>query len=168
MVSLRYYEPGPAVRTHMSCLYALETPFAIMDMLRAEVPNLRVILEGGVTVRRGVEVKHFRAPCIILCGATFTAGQIEMAAGTRLVGASILPAGWQACFGLDSDEMADCFEECEGLAPQILCHTLAAMQEAPSNVAAILHLERALHYLGSRRRIRQQPFMDAATAFGFG
>lgn len=163
MLSLRYFEPAPGSRAYLSCLYVLETPVAMTDMLRAEVPNLRIFLEGGATVHVGGEARTFRAPIMILCGPTMQAGHTEIWPGTRLVGASILPQGWQACFGLAADDMADRFEDCEGLAPRLLSDTVAAMREAPDPIIAMAYLERCLMTLGARRPLRDEAFI-AATA----
>ncbi|RFB06178.1 helix-turn-helix domain-containing protein [Parvularcula marina] len=163
MVQLRYFEPAPAARPHISCLYSFSTPFAMTDMLRAEVPNLRIFLKGGVTVTRAGERRTYRAPVILLCGPTMNAGTIEMWPDTTLIGASILPAGWHACFGLDASEMTNRFEDCEGIAPVLLKSVLDAMQEASTPEVAIAYLEHALVRLGAQREARQQPFIDAAS-----
>ena len=106
-VRLRYIAPPAALRAYIGSLYlfAVSVP-RYADQTRADVPQLRFMLEGGGDY-------HFRdgtvlaTPPVCLLGPTMGATRFELDRPARVLGLSLLPAGWIALHGGDADAMAD-------------------------------------------------------------
>jgi AraC-like DNA-binding protein len=106
-VGLRYFAPPEHLRAYFGSLY-LFTASAdhYADVTRADVPQLRFMLDGGGHY-------HFQdgavmaTPHVCLLGPTMGATRFELDRPARVVGISLLPAGWLALHGGDASLMAD-------------------------------------------------------------
>lgn len=106
-VRLRYFTPPERVRPYFGSLYIFSVAAdRYADVTRADVPQLRLMLQGGGRY-------HFQdgtsgsPTAASLLGPTMGATRFELNAPTRLVGVSLLPAGWMALHGGDAHRMAD-------------------------------------------------------------
>jgi hypothetical protein len=106
-VRLRYFTPPEKVRPYFGSLYIFSVAADhYADVTRADVAQLRLMLRGDGRY-------HFqdgsvqRPPVVGLIGPTQGATRFELDAPTRLLGVSLLPAGWLALHGGDADKLAD-------------------------------------------------------------
>lgn len=106
-VRLRYFTPPEKVRPYFGSLYIFSVAADhYADVTRADVAQLRLMLRGDGRY-------HFqdgsvqRPPAVGLIGPTQGATRFELDAPTRLLGVSLLPAGWLALHGGDADKLAD-------------------------------------------------------------
>ena len=106
-VKLRYIAPPAALRAYVGSLYlfTVSAP-TFADQTRADVPQLRFMLEGEGDY-------HFRdgtvtaTPPVCLLGPTMGATRFQLDRPSRVLGLSLLPAGWISLHGGDADAMAD-------------------------------------------------------------
>jgi AraC-like DNA-binding protein len=107
MFSMRYYSPAPALRPYLSSYYVVEfAPGRVADTMRAELPNVRFLINGKSTLtwpdgtsRPGLKASLFGARCEPL-------GLVLDGPG-KIFGAGIMPLGWAAFFGIDADRLSD-------------------------------------------------------------
>ncbi|PZU15206.1 MAG: AraC family transcriptional regulator [Sphingobium sp.] len=104
---MRYIVPPATVRAYIGSLYLFTVSVPnYADQTRADVPQLRFMLEGGGNY-------HFRdgtvmaTPSVCLLGPTMGATRFVLDRPARVLGISLLPAGWIALHGGDADAMAD-------------------------------------------------------------
>lgn len=106
-VRLRYIAPPEPLRAYFGSLYifsASAAPYA--DVTRADVPQLRFMLEGGGDYHfsDGTRTAPFD---VSLLGPTLGATRFVLDRPTKVVGISLLPAGWIALHGGDASDLAD-------------------------------------------------------------
>lgn len=106
-VRLRYFAPPRELRTYFGSLYVFSvTANGYADVTRADVPQLRFMLDGTGNY-------HFHdgtvlpTPQVCLLGPTMGATRFQLDRPARVVGISLLPAGWLALHGGDASEFAD-------------------------------------------------------------
>ncbi|MFD2429753.1 hypothetical protein ACFSUK_19680 [Sphingobium scionense] len=94
-VRLRYFTPPEKIRPYFGSLYIFSVAADhYADVTRADVAQLRLMLKGEGRY-------HFQdgsvqqPPAVGLIGPTLGATRFELDAPTRLVGVSLLPAGWR-------------------------------------------------------------------------
>jgi AraC-like DNA-binding protein len=107
MITMRYFAPPPALRQHVSCYYWFESRLpAFADMMRAEMGQIRLVVEGAATSRY-VDGHERLGRTAVLQGPT--TGPVHYAAtGTlRFFGMGLLPRGWADLVGVAADELAD-------------------------------------------------------------
>ena len=102
-----YFEPGPDLHKLVGSYYFVSLPFELNDVMRAEIANVRFVLDGGAISDLTGTVEKFHAGDALLCGPTFRASNVTFTANTRVFGASITPLGWRRLFGFDAEEAAD-------------------------------------------------------------
>lgn len=106
-VRLRYFAPPDHLRVYIGSLYVFTASAdSYADVTRADVPQLRYMLEGGGDY-------HFHdgtvmaTPDACLLGPTMGATRFELRGQARVLGLSLLPAGWIAMVGRDASLLAD-------------------------------------------------------------
>lgn len=106
-VRLQYFAPPEHLRAYFGSLYHFTVSAdRYADMTRADVPQLRFMLAGGGSY-------HFHdgmmmpTPDVCLLGPTMGATRFELDRPARVLGISLLPAGWVALHGGDASAMAD-------------------------------------------------------------
>ena len=106
-VRLQYVAPPQELRPYFGSLYIFtETANHYSDVTRADVPQLRFMLDGGGDY-------HFHdgtraeTPDVCLLGPTLGATRFELAGPARVVGISLLPAGWLSLYGGDASGLTD-------------------------------------------------------------
>lgn len=105
----KYFNAEDSLGCSVSSYYDFETEVAVRDYLRADIPNLRFILDGAMTVDLPHGRQVFPAGSSLVCGPTFEASIIEMLPGTRIFGLSLLPRAWVTMFPSDRDRLTDRF-----------------------------------------------------------
>jgi methylphosphotriester-DNA--protein-cysteine methyltransferase len=107
MISIRYFTPPPALRQHISSLYWFESRLpAFADMMRAELGQIRLVVEGQP---RSVYVdKRQRVGSGAILQGPTTAPTHYFCDGTlTLFGIGLLPLGWAELVGIPADELAN-------------------------------------------------------------
>ena len=106
-VRLRYLAPPPNLRAYFGSLYLFSvTADRFADATRADVPQLRFMLDGGGDY-------HFHdgavtpTPDVCLLGPTMGATRFQVNGPIRVLGISLLPAGWMALHGGNASLLAD-------------------------------------------------------------
>ncbi|MBB3981945.1 AraC-like DNA-binding protein [Sphingobium fontiphilum] len=106
-VRLRYFAPPVKLRAYFGSLYLFEVDLAqYSDVTRADVPQLRFMLsgQGQYRFRDGHDVD---TPEICLLGPTLGATRFDLTSPARVLGISLLPAGWITLHGGDASSFAD-------------------------------------------------------------
>lgn len=106
-IRLRYFALPEQLNRYFGSLYIFtESADHYSDTTRADVPQLRFMLEGG-------GYYHFHdgrtspTPDICLLGPTLGATRFELDGPARVIGISLLPAGWIALHGGDASSLTD-------------------------------------------------------------
>ncbi|MFZ4689159.1 MAG: helix-turn-helix domain-containing protein [Polymorphobacter sp.] len=107
MISIRYFTPAAPLRPYLSSYYWFESRLpAFADLMRAELPQIRLVTTGSATnhyangnVRNGVPAQ-LQGP---------TSGPVRFVAdgALHLFGVGLLPQGWAALIGEPADRIAD-------------------------------------------------------------
>jgi len=106
-VRLRYFALPEQLNAYFGSLYIFtETADHYSDVTRADVPQLRFMLEnsGDYHFHDG---KIAPTPEVCLLGPTLGATRFELNGPGRVVGISLLPAGWIALHGGDASALTD-------------------------------------------------------------
>ncbi|WP_336969150.1 AraC family transcriptional regulator [Sphingobium aromaticiconvertens] len=106
-VRLRYFAPPAAVRPYFGSIYIFTVDAEdYADVTRADVPQLRFMLagEGRYHFQDGANAA---TPRVCLLGPTLGATRFVLQGPARVVGVSLLPAGWMVLHGVDTSMMAD-------------------------------------------------------------
>ena len=106
-VRLQYCAPPEHLRAYFGALYYFTVSAdRYADVTRADVPQLRFMIAGGGSY-------HFHdgaeraTPDVCLLGPTMGATRFELDRPARVLGISLLPAGWLTLHGGDASAMAD-------------------------------------------------------------
>lgn len=106
-VQLRYFALPDQLNTYFGSLYIFTAAADhYSDVTRADVPQLRFMLQGSGDY-------HFHdgttapTPEICLLGPTLGATRFELTGPVKVVGISLLPAGWLALHGGDANLLTD-------------------------------------------------------------
>jgi AraC-like DNA-binding protein len=128
--SLRYFSPAAPLRSWVSSYYIFEadTP-ALSDTLRAELPQVRFMVEGSGTFSYA-GAPPVPMPQAALCGPTTVAVNFVARGPLRIFGAGLLPAGWAALVGAGASEFADTLADLEDVAGPVARRALNRMGEA--------------------------------------
>ncbi len=106
-VRLRYFAPPETLRSYFGSLYLFTVSAeTYADGTRADVPQLRFMLEGGghYHFQDGVVAE---TPQVCMLGPTMGATRFVLDRPARVLGISLLPAGWLALHGADASMFAD-------------------------------------------------------------
>lgn len=134
MLSIHYFEPIPALRQHISSLYWFEARMpAFADLMRAELGQIRLVVEGQPTSTYGGG--HSRAGLRAVLQGPTTAPTHYHATGTlTLFGIGLLPLGWAEILGVPASELADDAVELDTvLPPPVVARLMDALASAPDN-----------------------------------
>lgn len=140
-VRLRYFAPPEHLRAYFGSLYLFTvTADHYADAARADVPQLRFMIAGGGDY-------HFQdggvmaTPDVCLLGPTMGATRFVLEGQARVLGVSLLPAGWLSLHGGDASTLADrlCDLAAErGPAHAALLDRLRTMDDAEAEEMATL------------------------------
>lgn len=106
-VRLRYFAPPDHLKTYIGSAYVFTVAAdGYADVTRADVPQLRYMLagEGEYHFHDGTVMT---TPDVCLLGPTMGATRFELRSAARVLGISLLPAGWMTFVGRDASLLAD-------------------------------------------------------------
>lgn len=133
---MRYFAPPAHLRGYFASLYHLTiSADSFADVTRADLPQLRFML-------RGAGRYHFQdgavtpTPPVCLLGPTMGATRFELDDPARVVGISLLPAGWIAMQDDDASTLADRLRSLPDM--QVLADRCAEYDEAEDEAIADL------------------------------
>ncbi|BAV65016.1 helix-turn-helix domain-containing protein [Sphingobium cloacae] len=107
-VRLRYFVPPESLCAYFGSLYLFSASSpGYADVTRADVPQLRFRLEGRGGEYIFQDGMVMSTPEVCLLGPTFGATRFRLDQPVRVLGVSLLPAGWVALYGDDASAMAD-------------------------------------------------------------
>jgi AraC-like DNA-binding protein len=155
MIDIRYFVPQPALRPFLSSYYWFESNQpAFSDMMRAELPQIRLITCGHArniyttgTVREKMSAQ-LQGP---------TTGPVHFTADgpLHLFGVGLLPRGWATLIGEPADRVADdCVDLCAVLGPAAAM-VVADMLQARTDAERIAAADR--FFLGLLQKSRAAP-----------
>lgn len=102
-----YSQPRQDVRQYVSSYYDVLIPRAFADIMRAEIANIRIILEGRVQWDLDGVTYNLLPGDAVLCGPTFMASRISFASNTHIFGMAVTPSGWAHMFGGSAEDTAN-------------------------------------------------------------
>ncbi len=158
-----YFEPDKALRDYVSSYYFVSFPFAISDIMRAEIANARFVLKGAVMSDLSGEQVRFDAPSAPLCGPTYRWSRIEFAPDTTIFGAAITPLGWCRLFGYSAEEAADNHTPLQDVIPADKHPLIDAVFDAPDKEAIINAADNLFTALVSDKWKIREDFIELAT-----
>lgn len=139
-VRLRYFAPPAHLRSYFGSLYIFTvTADRYADATRADAPQLRLKLDGGGHY-------HFQdgtvmaSPAVCLLGPTMGATRFELDQPLKLVGISLLPAGWLALHGGDASRLADRLCDLAAEKGDVYRHLLDALRALDDDADAMAAL----------------------------
>lgn len=129
---LRYFAPAAPLRGLVSSYYLFEMDGPHMhDVLRAELPQVRFVLQGDGTISYG-EAPAQPMPFASIAGPSLHSIRFEARGPFRLLGAGLLPAGWSALIGESADQFSDRLTDLHDLAPAAVASAFLRLAEARS------------------------------------
>jgi AraC-like DNA-binding protein len=127
---LSYFPPAAPLRGLISSYYLFETDHAhISDVLRAELPQMRFLLQGHGQISYGEGLPQ-PMPFASIAGPSMHAIRFEACGPFRLLGAGLLPAGWSALIGESAEQFSDRLCDLHALAPAAVDSAYLRMAEA--------------------------------------
>ena len=107
MVSIRYFAPAPPLRQHLSSYYWFESNGpAFRDVMRAELPQVRVVTRGQA--KNAFPTGLVRTPGPVhVQGPTSGCAHYSAIGPLHLFGVGLLPEGWSTLIGEPADRFAD-------------------------------------------------------------
>lgn len=106
-VRLQYLAPPERLRSYFGSIYIFTAAVGqYSDVTRADVPQLRFMLSGGgdYHFHDGTAVP---TPDVCMLGPTLGATRFELKGPARVLGISLLPAGWLSLGGGDASRLTD-------------------------------------------------------------
>lgn len=138
-IRLQYFAPPENLRPYFGSLYIFAQSLeSYSDVTRADVPQLRLMLQGGGTYHFH-DGRAVATPDICMLGPTLGATRFNLDRPAQVVGISLLPAGWLSLDGGDASAQADRLQTVSGEKSRVfeeLLSQLRAMQD-PQAMAAL-------------------------------
>lgn len=106
-MQFEYFRPREDIRSLVGSYYNLSIPNDLVDVMRAEIANVRFILRGAVYSELSGKEVNIPAGSAILCGPTFRWSNVRFDADTLVFGAAITPMGWSRLLKVSADACAD-------------------------------------------------------------
>lgn len=151
VVTIKYFSPAPALRQYVSSYYWFETDVPFLDLLRAELGQLRFRVEGSSCFRFADGIAR-DCPAAMLTGPTVSPVEFSTTGPLKAFGAGLLPAGWAALIGADADVYADGCVDFAAFEPAATDACLGAMCTAADDAARVAAADGFFATLASRAR----------------
>jgi AraC-like DNA-binding protein len=140
VISIRYFSPARALRPYLSSYYWFESNHPVFsDMMRAELPQIRIITSGSAQSHFSTGLVRASATAQ-LQGPTTGPVRFTAAGNLHLFGVGLLPHGWAAFIGEPADRLADDLADLEAfLGPSVddfATDILAAPDDSARGAAA--------------------------------
>jgi len=126
-----YFQPRADLRQYVGSYYHVSVLDDISDIMRAEIANIRFVLNGYVSSNINGKMEAFSTENAILCGPTYKASQIRFRPNTQVLGAAITPLGWAHMIDQGADKFADKLVPLSTVLPQSTEPILRAVFDKP-------------------------------------
>lgn len=141
MITMRYFAPPLALRQHISSYYWFESRLpAFADMMRAELGQIRLVIEGAAFSHYGDDHERLGRTAV-LQGPTSAPVHYRAAGSLRFFGIGLLPRGWAELVGVPADELADEMIDLAGVFPanavSALLDRVACARDDAARMAAV-------------------------------
>ncbi|WP_420144103.1 helix-turn-helix domain-containing protein [Sphingobium sp.] len=139
-VRLRYFAPPARLSAYFGSLYFFTiSADHYADVTRADVPQLRLMMsgEGRYQFHDGMVAP---TPQVCLLGPTMGATRFEVDNPVRLMGISLLPAGWASLHGGDASLLADRLCDMEAERGEVYRRLLDGLRGLGDDVDAMVAL----------------------------
>jgi AraC-like DNA-binding protein len=162
MVSLRYFAPAEPLRGFVSSYYRFDTELpAFADLLRAELPQIRITTRGGGSIGFA-DGREIPSPPIMLNGPSVGPTLFRTAGPTTVFGIGLLPRGWAALIGDSADRYADSVASLPDVVRGIGGSHVERLACARSDAEVVAALDALVGSLATRARPVPDWFVDAA------
>lgn len=130
MIAIRYFQPAPALRAHVSSYYWFESSLpAFADLMRAELGQIRLVVAGAAVNEYG-DGRLCSGHGAVLQGPTSAPVHYRANGRLALFGIGLLPLGWAELVGVPAGELADTAVDLAGVWPAA---SVARLLEAMAN-----------------------------------
>jgi len=149
-IGLRYLEPAPDLRSHISSYYVFWANYTkVADVMRADLPQLRFMIQGRgeYSFAGGGQAA---TPEIALLGPTMGATRFAVAGPLLVFGVALLPAGWAALVRDDASRHADSVIDATAVFGTLPNDALDAMRGAVSPDVMVTLADMVMRALVSR------------------
>ncbi|OYQ30894.1 hypothetical protein CHU93_06025 [Sandarakinorhabdus cyanobacteriorum] len=145
MITIRYFQPDPALRAHVSSYYWFESQLpAFADLMRAELGQIRLVVAGTAVNEYG-QGRQVQGRGAVVQGPTSAPAHYRAAGRLALFGIGLLPRGWAELVGVPAAELADDAVDLAGVWPAGgVARLLDAVANAGSDAARCAVVDRAL------------------------
>ena len=137
MIKFQYFQPKTDNRKFIGSYYDTKMSAEIIDVMRAEITNIRFILNGKVYSDINGSEECFRRGEAILCGPTFSWSNVKFSADAHVFGAAITPMGWSRMFKIEAYKLADRVLPLEEIFPNITPHLLKEIHLATNDKSRV-------------------------------
>jgi AraC-like DNA-binding protein len=168
MVSLRYFAPAEPLRGYVSSYYRFDTELpAFADLLRAELPQIRITTRGGGAIGFP-DGRETPSPQIMLNGAGTGPTLFRTVGPTTVFGIGLLPAGWAALIGDSADAFAQTVASLPDVVRGVRSWHVDALASARSDSEAVAVLDAIVTALAAAGRSIPATFIATADAWLIG
>lgn len=162
MVSLRYFAPAEPLRGFVSSYYRFDTELpAFADLLRAELPQIRITTRGGGAIGFP-DGREMPSPQIMLNGPSIGPTLFRTVGPTTVFGVGLLPRGWAALIGDSADRYVDTVASLPDVVHGIGGSHLDRLACARDDAQAVAALDAIVASLAARARPVPDWFVSAA------
>ncbi len=162
-MEFKYFEPAGELQKLVSSYYFLSLPFEVSDIMRAEIANVRFILQGSVESDLAGGFDTFEPGQSILCGPTFRWSNIKFAPDTRIFGAAITPLGWRRLIGFSAEDAAGSILPLRDVTPVASRALIDEVFSAADNQAIVQAADRLFLSMISNAQRIHDGFIETAT-----
>ncbi len=142
MVSIRYFAPAPPLRRYLSSYYWFESNDpAWTDLMRAELPQIRIVTKGQASNQFPTGVVRTPGP-IHVQGPTSGSAKYSAIGPLHLFGVGLLPEGWSTLIGEPADRFADDVVDLAGVVGPSADTALADMMMAHNDLERVAAADR--------------------------
>ncbi|WP_084421016.1 AraC family transcriptional regulator [Henriciella litoralis] len=164
-MQFEYFRPDATVRDLIGSYYRTTVTDHLVDVMRAEIANIRFILSGGVTSDIGGTPVFYGPGSAILCGPTFKWSRVEFQPNTILIGAAITPLGWARMFDIPANDLADNIRPLKDCIPEALHAHLDAVFDSANDGKRVQMADELFAALDHPHKKINQDFLDKVTAW---
>ncbi len=165
MISIRYFAPAPHLRPYLSSYYWFESNLpAFSDMMRAELPQIRLITVGKAQnhYATGRMRPSFAAQ---LQGPTTGPVRFTATGRLHLFGVGLLPRGWAALIREPADSFADDLADLAALFGPTVDDVVTELVCARDDIARVAAADRFFTGLVDKARPTQSWFTQMTDAW---
>lgn len=142
MITIKYFAPAPPLRRYLSSYYWFESNApAFSDLMRAELPQIRIVTRGQASNHFPTGVVRRPGP-VHVQGPTSGCARYSAIGPLYLFGVGLLPEGWSTLIGEPADSFADDVVDLPGVVGPSADIALAEMTAARNDAERVAAADR--------------------------